>query len=286
MPDVLLDRTTTASALVTLNRPDSLNAMGGTLMAELGDTLQRLERRRTSASSPSPARPRLLRRRRHGRVRAARRRRRPKSEDARAGEPARRASARSSGRTGPRSVAAPRRPQAPHDAQADRRARQRRGRRRGHDPRALVRHPSVSDKAKFVPAFARIAFSGDYGGSYFLTKLVGPGAREIYFTGEHIDAQRALSWASRTSHPSRQPDRRRNGVLREDRVRSPGRSRADEGELPARGTRARRRSARREAFWMTLSGGRKTTAKASARSSRSATRTSRRLTPFVRRSPA
>jgi 2-(1,2-epoxy-1,2-dihydrophenyl)acetyl-CoA isomerase len=50
-----------------------------------------------------------------------------------------------------------------------------------------------SDKAKFVPAFGRIAFSGDFGGSYFLTKLVGFGrAREIYFTGEHIDAQRAL----------------------------------------------------------------------------------------------
>jgi 2-(1,2-epoxy-1,2-dihydrophenyl)acetyl-CoA isomerase len=50
-----------------------------------------------------------------------------------------------------------------------------------------------SDKAKFVPAFGRIGFSGDYGGSYYLTKLVGFGrAREIYFMGEHVDAQRAL----------------------------------------------------------------------------------------------
>jgi 2-(1,2-epoxy-1,2-dihydrophenyl)acetyl-CoA isomerase len=50
-----------------------------------------------------------------------------------------------------------------------------------------------SARARFVPAFGRIGFSGDYGGSYYLTKLVGYGrAREIYFTGTPVDAQRAL----------------------------------------------------------------------------------------------
>src|SRR5688572_20144311 len=42
MPDVLVDRNDNGVALVTLNRPDSLNSMGGTLMAELGDALQDL----------------------------------------------------------------------------------------------------------------------------------------------------------------------------------------------------------------------------------------------------
>jgi 2-(1,2-epoxy-1,2-dihydrophenyl)acetyl-CoA isomerase len=50
-----------------------------------------------------------------------------------------------------------------------------------------------SDTAKFVPAFARVGFSGDFGGSFFLQRLVGPGlARELYFLGEPIDAQRAF----------------------------------------------------------------------------------------------
>jgi 2-(1,2-epoxy-1,2-dihydrophenyl)acetyl-CoA isomerase len=50
-----------------------------------------------------------------------------------------------------------------------------------------------SDNAKFVPAFARVGFSGDFGGSFFLQRLVGAGrAREIYFLGETIDAARAL----------------------------------------------------------------------------------------------
>jgi 2-(1,2-epoxy-1,2-dihydrophenyl)acetyl-CoA isomerase len=50
-----------------------------------------------------------------------------------------------------------------------------------------------SDKAKFVPAFSKVGFSGDFGGSYFLQRLVGAGrARELYFLGETIDAGRAL----------------------------------------------------------------------------------------------
>ena len=55
MADVLLDRNDDGVALVTLNRPDSLNAMGGTLMQELGDTLAaRARRGRAVVASPVP----------------------------------------------------------------------------------------------------------------------------------------------------------------------------------------------------------------------------------------
>ena len=48
--------------------------------------------------------------------------------------------------------------------------------------------------ARFVTAFAKVGFSGDFGGSYFLSKLVGTGkARELYFTAEPLDAAQALS---------------------------------------------------------------------------------------------
>ncbi len=48
--------------------------------------------------------------------------------------------------------------------------------------------------ARFVTAFANIGFSGDFGGSYFLSKLVGTGkARELYYTAEPIEAEQALS---------------------------------------------------------------------------------------------
>jgi 2-(1,2-epoxy-1,2-dihydrophenyl)acetyl-CoA isomerase len=48
--------------------------------------------------------------------------------------------------------------------------------------------------ARLVTAFANIGFSGDFGGSYFLSKLVGTGkARELYYTAEPIEAEQALS---------------------------------------------------------------------------------------------
>src|SRR5690242_903692 len=41
----------------------------------------------------------------------------------------------------------------------------------------------ASDTARLTTAFAKVALSGDFGGSYFLTQLVGPAkARELYFT--------------------------------------------------------------------------------------------------------
>ena len=51
----------------------------------------------------------------------------------------------------------------------------------------------ASETVKFTTAFVNVGASGDYGGSYFLTKLVGGAkARELYFTGRKIDGQEAL----------------------------------------------------------------------------------------------
>jgi 2-(1,2-epoxy-1,2-dihydrophenyl)acetyl-CoA isomerase len=48
--------------------------------------------------------------------------------------------------------------------------------------------------ARLVTAFVKVGFSGDFGGSFFLTRLVGTAkARELYFTGRPVDAQEALS---------------------------------------------------------------------------------------------
>ena len=48
--------------------------------------------------------------------------------------------------------------------------------------------------ARLVTAFVRVGFSGDFGGSYFLTRLVGTAkARELYFAGRPVDADEALT---------------------------------------------------------------------------------------------
>jgi 2-(1,2-epoxy-1,2-dihydrophenyl)acetyl-CoA isomerase len=52
----------------------------------------------------------------------------------------------------------------------------------------------ASESARFVTAFAKVGFSGDFGGSYFLSKLVGTAkARELYYTGDALDAGQALA---------------------------------------------------------------------------------------------
>jgi 2-(1,2-epoxy-1,2-dihydrophenyl)acetyl-CoA isomerase len=51
----------------------------------------------------------------------------------------------------------------------------------------------ASDRAKLGTIFRNVGFSGDFGGSYFLQRLVGAGkARELYFTGAIVEADEAL----------------------------------------------------------------------------------------------
>ena len=50
----------------------------------------------------------------------------------------------------------------------------------------------AGNSARFGTAFARIGYSGDYGGSWSLTRLVGTAkARELYLTADVIDADEA-----------------------------------------------------------------------------------------------
>ena len=51
----------------------------------------------------------------------------------------------------------------------------------------------ASDQARFTTAFAKVGFSGDFGGTWLLQRLVGPAkAKELYFMSEIFPAQRAL----------------------------------------------------------------------------------------------
>jgi 2-(1,2-epoxy-1,2-dihydrophenyl)acetyl-CoA isomerase len=51
----------------------------------------------------------------------------------------------------------------------------------------------AAENAVMTTAFARVGFSGDYGGTYFLTQLVGTGkARELYYLSERVDMKEAL----------------------------------------------------------------------------------------------
>lgn len=51
----------------------------------------------------------------------------------------------------------------------------------------------MADTAIMTTAFARVGFSGDYGGTYFLTQLVGSAkARELYYLSERVSAEEAL----------------------------------------------------------------------------------------------
>jgi len=50
----------------------------------------------------------------------------------------------------------------------------------------------AADTAIFTTAFARVAFAGDYGGTWFLTRLVGPAkAKELYYFSERLTADQA-----------------------------------------------------------------------------------------------
>ncbi len=51
----------------------------------------------------------------------------------------------------------------------------------------------ASENAVMTTAFARVGFSGDYGGTYFLSHLVGGAkARELYYLSDRIDMTEAL----------------------------------------------------------------------------------------------
>ncbi len=50
----------------------------------------------------------------------------------------------------------------------------------------------VSETASFTTGFAKVGFSGDYGASYFLTRLLGTAkARELMFLSDMLDAEEA-----------------------------------------------------------------------------------------------
>jgi 2-(1,2-epoxy-1,2-dihydrophenyl)acetyl-CoA isomerase len=58
----------------------------------------------------------------------------------------------------------------------------------------------AGESARMTTAFAKMGFSGDFGGHWFLSRLVGPArARELYFTSEVLDWARleALGLANR-----------------------------------------------------------------------------------------
>jgi len=205
--DVLFEKRPDGVGLVTLNRPDSLNAMGGQLMPMLwqylekcsfdrevrcvvltgngrgfcaGGDVKEMGRRPSTGSGQGPAPP-----------------------EAGAGDPS----------TGSGQDGTPRSTVGEMDAAVQ-------GLRESQMRTSYVLHtmpkPTIaavngyavgagfslalacdlriaSEQAKFGTAFRNVGLSGDFGGSYFLTRLVGMGkARELYFTAEMLDAEEAL----------------------------------------------------------------------------------------------
>jgi 2-(1,2-epoxy-1,2-dihydrophenyl)acetyl-CoA isomerase len=51
----------------------------------------------------------------------------------------------------------------------------------------------AADDAFLITSFAKIGMSGDYGGSYFMTKLIGPAkTKELYMLSDRVNAPEAL----------------------------------------------------------------------------------------------
>ena len=189
MSDTLLEKRPDGVALITLNRPESLNAMGGELMPLLARHLADCE------ADPAV---RCLAVTGAGRAFCA-------------GGDVRNMQRRNEGQTD--DAGAPPNEMSRFEAQV-------RGLRSNQDAVSLKLHtlpkPTVAivnghavgagmslalacdiricgSNAKFGTAFRNVGLSGDYGGSYYLQRLVGNGrARELYFTAEILDAQRAL----------------------------------------------------------------------------------------------
>ena len=75
----------------------------------------------------------------------------------------------------------------------------------------------MASTAIMTTAFAKVGFSGDYGGTYFLTQLVGSAkARELYFLSDRIGADEALrlGLANWVCPPEELPARTREIALR------------------------------------------------------------------------
>ncbi len=187
MADVLLEKRSDGVALVTLNRPDRLNAMGGDLLPILGDVL---------SDCAQDASVRCVAVTGAGRGFCA-------------GGDVKDFAARADGDGSGASSSFPARLET---GIRGLRTNQERTSLRLHTmPKptvALVNGPAAgagmsialacdfrfcSDRALFLTAFRQVAFSGDFGGSWLLQRLVGYGrALELYMTGEKLDAQRAL----------------------------------------------------------------------------------------------
>jgi 2-(1,2-epoxy-1,2-dihydrophenyl)acetyl-CoA isomerase len=187
MPDTILDKRDDGVALITLNRPESLNAMGGQLMPLLAEYL-------SDCAGDTAVRCIVL----TGAGRAFC-----------AGGDVKGMAARSEGGgagNGQRSPAAQlyygvdglRRTQRATSYMLHTMAKPTIAMVNGHAvgaglSLALACDLRVaSDQAKFGTAFRNVGFSGDFGGSYFLQRLAGNAkARELYFTGEIITADEA-----------------------------------------------------------------------------------------------
>ena len=98
--------------------------------------------------------------------------------------------------------------------------------------------------AVLTTAFAKVGFAGDYGGTWFLTRLVGSAkARELYYFSERLDAPRSAEPRA-SSTASSPPDELRAEVRHRARRLADGPTRrlpVHEGEpQPRRARRARR----------------------------------------------
>ena len=175
MPD-LIETIEDGVATLTLNRPENLNALSDEIRLGLaGSVLAPRRRQRHRLHRIDRRRPRLLCRRRrqdHGR---------PDRQDLR-------------GTRRRHSAIRPHTDADAYYAKADHRHDQRRRCRRraehgGRMRSACGRHdPPVS-----APDFIKIGLSGDWGGTWTLTRLIGTAkARELFFTGDMIDAEEAL----------------------------------------------------------------------------------------------
>lgn len=191
MSDVLFEKRPDGVGLITLNRPESLNAMGGDLIPLLGHYLQECEKDREVRCVVLTG---------NGRGFCA-------GGDVKGMESRNERAVASAPSDAPRSFV----PGLEHLI---------RGLRESHNETVLKMHTMakptvalvngvavgaglglalscdvriVSDKARFGTAFKNVGLSGDFGSTYFLPRLVGMGrARELYLTAEIFDARRAL----------------------------------------------------------------------------------------------